>query len=193
MKLRHKIFTTIGILGAAALIILGVIVYPSAKAIDDLAKGISAQKLTIEERYLRLQQIRSSLKGLGDARQKTAALAGLAVHEGRELDFINALEAAAAEAGVEQDINLETANQKDLSKWEREIPLTLKVSGPYPSLLRYLSELERLPYMVNVRSLQLETATESRTSNPRGIVDMRIQAMVYRLSKNAPEFLNPAP
>ena len=41
------------------------------------------------------------------------------VLRGDELAFVSAIESAAP-AGVEHEIVLETANQKDLSEWERE-------------------------------------------------------------------------
>ncbi|MEK9152243.1 MAG: hypothetical protein AAB692_02660 [Patescibacteria group bacterium] len=192
MQLRQKITATIGILGVAALAVFGAIVYPSVRAIDDLGNGISQEKLHIEESYLRRQLIRKSLEALGDARKKIGPLAAMAVREGRELDFVNALEAVETGTGVSQDINLVTANQKDLSKWEREIPLLLKVSGPFPSILKYLSNVERLPYSIVVQSMQL-TESNQKIDNPLGAVDLNIQAVVYWQSKNAPAFLNSAP
>jgi Tfp pilus assembly protein PilO len=129
--------------------------------------------------------VRRSVAALQAARPKLAELGAVAVREGRELDLVSALEAAAAAANVEQDIVLETVNQRDLSPWEREIPVRLRVAGAYADVLSYLAAVERLPYSLTVQGLMIA----ARSDRPVGIVTANVTGIIYWQSKDAPPFL----
>ena len=83
----------------------------------------------------------------------------MVIVEGRELDFISSLEQAASLSGVDQNLTLETVNQKEISPWERDIPIKIKAVGSYPSILAYLERIHALPYYIVISSLDVNTAS----------------------------------
>ena len=175
--------------GATTLLLAALIGYPSVKSILDLRDGIISENLKIEERYLRRQQIKKAVDTLQSAKASIGRLESLALREGRELEFINSLEAIAAETRMEQRIQLETVNQKNLSKWEREIPVSLSLTGRYTDLLTYLDRAEHLPYGIMIGGISISTPRAAAVSNPEGLVEARIDGVIYWQSKDAPSIL----
>jgi Tfp pilus assembly protein PilO len=192
MQVNKRILVSIGILGGATLILYGAIVVPSVLAIKEANAKITEEHANIERRYLLRNIMRRSLSLLEDAKSQLTELSAAAIREGQELDFISALESAAAGSGVAQDIVLETVNQKDLSRWEKEVPLRLVVVGDYLRVLDYLRALERLPYVVIVDSLQIRTTAGAPLGGgSRGSPDVRaeIGGTVYLVTEDAPSFI----
>ncbi len=190
MLVKKRMLITIGIFGGLTLVALGVAAVPSIVAIQDLKKKIAEEQAKIDVRYALRRYIRNSVTNLADTKRRIGALAAGALQEGKELDFITALESAAAASGVRQEISLETANQKDLSSWEREIPLKLRVTGPYDRVLRHLRGLERLPYFILVESVTADAPRPSGNPADDGDVEALITGIVYWQGAGAPDFVH---
>lgn len=195
MQVNKRITVTICVLGVATLILYGAVVIPSASAIRSSEGEIGAEHAKIERRYLLRNVMRKSLTALDDTKKHLRTLAGVGIHEGEELKFINALESAATNAGIEQELQLVTVNQKDLSKWEREIPLRLSLTGDYLAVLRYLRTIEHLPYYVLIDNINVRLGSGAALApgiigSP--IVRTEISGTVYWLGESAPDFIQQA-
>lgn len=190
MLVKKRMLIAIGLFGGLTLLALGVAAVPSILAIRDLETKIAEEQGKIDVRYALRRYIRNSVTNLADTKRRIGALAAGALQEGKELEFITALEEAATKSGVNQTLSLETANQKDLSKWEREIPLKLRVVGPYDSVLRHLQALERLPYFILVDGVSADAPRASGNPAADGDVEALVTGIVYWQGAGAPDFVH---
>lgn len=190
MLVKKRMIITIGLFGGLTLAAFGVGAIPSVLAIRDLENKIAEEQAKIDVRYALRRYIRNSVTNLAATKRRIGALAAGALQEGKELEFITALEASAASSGVTQEIALETANQKEISKWEREIPLKLRISGPYTRVLRHLNAVERLPYFILVDSIAITKPRASALPSSEGDVEALVAGIVYWQGAGAPDFVH---
>ena len=112
MLISKRITVTISVLGITTAALYGAVAIPSILSIRDLRTKTAAEHAKIERRYALRDVMRNSLAGLESAKLHVAQLSSLAIKEGEELTFVNALEEAALEVGVEQDIVRVTGKNK---------------------------------------------------------------------------------
>lgn len=188
MIVRRRVFTTILVAALTALALIGAVIVPSVLAINDTKTKIAAEQANIDQQVAMFRYVRLSMANFANTTNKLATLSAMALHEGKELDFITSLEGIAQMAGVTQTINLQTSNQRELSPWEKVFPVRLNVSGTYPAVREYLRRLERLPYNVSLSGIDLAAPSQNFTNNPSGLVDAQINATVYWIGADAPDF-----
>lgn len=189
MLVNKRIIVTISVLGAASLLLIGAGVIPTVLSISELELKINNQNIAIEKRYAARQQVRDTLTALEDNKSTIAGLKHYAVIEGEELNFVSALEGVQERTGIDADISLETVNQRDLSTWEREIPIRLTMTGDYADILRFIEGVERLPYLVVIDRLGLSGTNVGSVPKP-GLVRVELNGSVYWISKLAPTFVD---
>lgn len=189
MLVQKRMLITIGLLGGLTLAAAGAIAVPSVLAIRELKTKIAEEQEKLDTRYALRRYIRDSVTNVSETKRRIGALSTGALQEGKELDFITALESASAASGVEQEIMLETANQKEISAWEREIPLKLKITGQYDRVIRHLRAVERLPYFVLVETIAFTNPRASAGAGKDGDVETNVAAIVYWQSGDAPDFV----
>jgi hypothetical protein len=192
MPVHRRLTTSITVIALATAGLVGAIAVPSALATRRIRAEIDEAKIALDQRVAMFRYIRQSSSNLEDAKRRLAVLADMAVHEGRELDFITTLEGIAQASDIEQTINLNTANQKEISLWEKEIPLQLTVMGEYDDFRSYLNAIEGLNYAVIVRSVNMISQSRTADTNPAGEVRATIDATVYWISKDSPSFAESA-
>ncbi len=185
MRANVRMIAVIGTLGTLSLALLFAVALPTAFAIRGLVGNIADAQSQIDARYGLRRYVRASTSTLNSTKQRLASLSTVALQEGHELDLITAIEKAAGAANVTQTLNLEMANQKQLSPWEREVPLNLAVKGSYPDVLRFLNAIERLPQEVVFDVIAI---TGSQNTTP-GDVTATFNGVVYWQGQNAPPFV----
>lgn len=188
MIVHKRVITSIVLVSLAAVGLVAGVAVPSALSVSGIRKQITDRKAEIDERVDMVKHIRESLTNRKIAGERLRLLSRMAVHEGDELSFVTSLESVAAKAGLEQDISLETVNQKELSTWEKVVPLRLAVKGSYPQFRRYLAALENSPYAIMIQEINMNTAGRSPNDNPDGVVSATISAQVYWIGKDAPDY-----
>lgn len=189
MLVKKRLIIISAVLGVLTLGLAGAVGIPSVVSIQGYIGKIAEEQAKIDERYALRRYIRNSLANLAETKRRLGTFSTLALQEGKELDFVRALETAARTAGVEQKLSLETVNQKDLSGWEKEVPVKIEVQGPYPAVLAYLNAIERSPYLMIVTSLQI-TQPRSGAVVKDGDVTANIAAISYWQGQNAPDFVH---
>lgn len=187
MVIRKRLIAISVILGILTLAIGGGVGIPSVLSIRGLIVKISEEQGKIDARYALRRYIRNSAANLAGTKVQLGVLSSLSLQEGRELAFVTAIEDAAQAADVEHKLVLETANQKELSLWEKEIPVKMQVHGDFPNILKFMNAVERLPYAVMTDSLQV-VSPRSTSPDREGIVDATVTGSVYWLSHAAPDF-----
>lgn len=177
MLINKRIAITTSLLGGATLLLLFGMALPIALSVRTLTGQIVGAKERIETRYTQRLRLREALDKINEARPKLLAIQRLAVRENEELEFIHALEQAAG--GLQQEIALVTANQKDLSAWERAIPFRLIVSGDFRKVVEYLDAIERLPYSVLVEGVDVGKPRQISEETPSGAIEAVITGTIY--------------
>lgn len=190
MLANKQYYISIGILLVATVGLYLGVVLPSTYKVRELHVSINAEHAKIEGRYQRRGQLRDTLKILQEVRSGVADLTSIAIHDGKELEFIRALEEAAADRNIEQDIQLKTVNQIELSEWEREVPVTLLVKGRYVDVLNYIRDIETLPYYITIDSFTFQT---SRSDKAKSFTEEPVQATlngsVYWITSDVPSII----
>ncbi|MFH2062656.1 MAG: GspMb/PilO family protein [bacterium] len=188
MTIEKRIVGTTSVLLLLTAAVVGFVILPSVRGIRQQVDDIADQQSLIEQRY----SLRNYVKRITD--DANAAAGGLErlrrtyVIENEELNFVQSMERAAALTGVQQDISLETANQTEINRWERRIPIMVRIRGQFPQVMGWLNEVEHLDYYVILDSLNVNTQKANGPTAKTGEVDTYVTGHVYWLSQSAPYF-----
>lgn len=186
MLISKRLFVSTCVLGGATLLLIGAGAIPAVLSIGSLEKKLAEEHANIELRYRTRQVVRESLSSLEGNKNSVASLKQTAIVEGEELAFISAIEAETDRSGVTAKIQLETANQRDLSSWEKDVPVNLTVTGKTADFLRFLDGLERSPYSIAIDNIDIR-----RNSSGTGPAEItaKISGSVYWIGVRAPKFV----
>jgi len=186
MLIEKSLANSIIVLAIATVLVAAGGIFVSM-SIRDLQAQTVTENEKIEKAYNLRRITASTIDTVLDVHERIAALGPVSIMEGSELDFINALETAASESRVTQVIQLETANQEELSKWEKSIPLKISVSGDYRRVILYFRQLDKLPYYLTPRSLRLSIPAQREQAGD-GLVKADFAGTVRWISKDHPAF-----
>lgn len=181
MTMKRRVHAIVASTAATILLLLGASLW-LVKAIDDDAADIESDQRRIDEQYELRRLLRGPVTDLAATKKDVGRLYSTGISEDSELEFVRALEKAAAETGVEQTISLETVNQKAESEWEKTIPVSLHLIGTYPEVLRMMNAVERLPYSLAIASVSI-------TSGQGDTVRAEVSGTVRWLGDTAPDFV----
>jgi Tfp pilus assembly protein PilO len=187
MHVKNRMIIASGVLTVLTLGIGGAIGVPSLLTARADIRRIAAAQTTLDDRFAARMTVNKTMTDIAAAKRRVAPLSAMAVQEGHELDFVTAIESAAKDSSVDEKINLVTANQIILSPWERELPVSISIGGPFTNVLTFLNSLERMPYLIIVSGVQMSPLTVGAQSS--GSVSCTISASVYWLGANAPDFV----
>ncbi|GEM_PF-2063491 len=140
------IFLTVsGLAVNAALALL--LFLPTMQEIGTLSREIVLAHSELEAQYLNRKNLLSSGEKARDVRETMRALGAQFLPDGRELDFITAVEKLAAENGVEERILL-TVNAGGKGADELRLGFDITLNGPSPAVLQTVIDLERMPTLM---------------------------------------------
>lgn len=191
MLANKQFYVSVGILSVVTVGLFLGVVLPSTFAVREIREDIDGEHIKIQERYHERGQLKETLLNLREIKSSVTALTSVAVKEGRELEFVQALEAAAGRHTIEQDIQLKTVNQIELSDWEMTVPITITAEGDFVDLLNYLRDLESLTYYINIDSFVFGS---TRTKGAKKITDEPVRATmngsVYWINDSIPKIID---
>lgn len=173
-------------LAVLALGIGGAVGIPSVLAIRKAVADIAVAQARLDDRYALRRYMSKAASDIADKKKRVAPLSKAALQENGELDFVTAIESAAATAGVDEKLTLETANQRELGPWEKEIPVTITANGPYPGVAGFIDALQRMPYLFDIATFDMGPQADKHG----GAVHLELHGMVYWLGKGAPDFVH---
>jgi len=150
MKLSQAKLVVILLTGAGLLLSAAVAFFlflPTFRELQRLSAEIIRAHSELEAQYLNRRNLLSSGAKVLTARETVNTLKPQFLPTGRELDLITAVEAIASRNGVEERLTLSV---KDGAKAADELRVGFDVtlSGPAPSVLQALVEIERMPYLL---------------------------------------------
>ncbi|OGL87879.1 hypothetical protein A3I42_03545 [Candidatus Uhrbacteria bacterium RIFCSPLOWO2_02_FULL_49_11] len=166
--LRPLIITVTSAIVAAIIGVL--IIIPAIRDIRNLNARIHTQRQALEMLYQRGQNIRTSSAEYENVKKDIPLITSSFLTLGNELEFITALEAAAAEIGVQQTINLDTAQNAPAEgappeSVSRRVLLRLDLEGTFAQLIPYLQELEAMRPYINILTIYVANASRSSLLN----------------------------
>lgn len=160
--LRQKIAVSIFVF----LIFIGIVIYftiiPSVRDIIIIKNDIYAQKVDLEMKYLKGQNLRNLTEKLIAAEERMQDIDQAFVDGSDDLKFIVTLEEIAEKNNVTQKINI--LKPENSGAIFSKVPIQIFSQGSVADQLNYLTDLERLNFYININSLEI-TSTARRNEN----------------------------
>jgi hypothetical protein len=166
------------------------IALPSIFKIRSLTDAMFEQQAEIERRYILRNYVKDTLSDIDIAQEQLESIQNTYIREGEELTFIQDMEQASFVSGVTQDLSLETVNERQITLWESEIPVRVKIKGRFTDVMGWLNEVEHLDYYVIFKTMQFTAFRTSGAQDPSGVVDVNFTGNVFWLADDAPYFLD---
>jgi len=189
MKIEKRIIVTTVVLMLLTVATGAAVAIPSVFKIRSLTQAMFDQQAEIERRYILRNYVKNTLTDIDTAHAQLESIQSTYIREGEELTFIQDMEHAASITGVTQELSLETVNQIEITLWEREIPLKVKVKGPFTQINAWLNEVEHLGYYVIFNTMSFTAFRTGGMQDLHGTVEASFSGSVFWLSKDAPYFL----
>ncbi|NCO79963.1 hypothetical protein CO116_01805 [Candidatus Falkowbacteria bacterium CG_4_9_14_3_um_filter_38_19] len=157
IDLRKKIIASVLIFLAVILSLIFFIVIPTVKEIKRMGHEIEAQRIDLETKFLKGQNLKQLTKNLNEIEPNLIKLDQVFINQNKELKFITTLEQIANANKVGQKINLGDSQPLE-NQIYKKVPVQLFTQGNFINQLNYLLELESLNYYLNIKSLELSPA-----------------------------------
>lgn len=165
---------TLGTMGAAILLIIGLVAVPAIRHILDLRMSIEETKASLQNDYDKTQQLRRSIKDLKKVAEEVKQYEKSIISVGKELDIITELENIASSHDIKQEINVSLVDPKQNGKSsqggsknlrEPHYLITFTSDGTTEQLLRYLQAIEALPYYVTIDRMDWTTSDSAKKAS----------------------------
>lgn len=188
MHIKKRMTIMSIVLGVLTLAIGGAVGIPSIFAVRKTLTDVSAAQTKLDDRYAVNRYLSKARDDIAAKKRLVAPLASVSIAETRELDFVTAVEMAAKSSGVKHNLILETASQREISPWQREIPVSMSAAGGYRSVLSFLDAMERMPYLFDIGSLSVVPSSAGPVGETGG-ASVELRGLVFWIGKDAPGFV----
>jgi Tfp pilus assembly protein PilO len=179
-SLKNKIIVIIvGFLIFISLIIF-LIVIPTVNDILEIGKEIENQRIDLEAKYIKGQNLRQLTENLEKINSQLSKLEQIFISNNRELEFITTLEGVASKNSISQKINL--GNQEDIANYDyKKTAIQLIAQSNFTNIINYLLDLESLEYYLNIKNIELTLASSKQGADvaPGAIINMFISAETF--------------
>ncbi|MBU0897947.1 MAG: type 4a pilus biogenesis protein PilO [Patescibacteria group bacterium] len=154
INLLKKIIINLIIFLSIIFTLISFIILPTIKNINHIGSEIEIQKVDLEKKYIKTQNLKQISAELNKMEPMLSKLDQVFINKNNELDFITLTEKIATINNVYQKINL-GSDQSIKNETYKKIPLQLSIQGDFINQLNYLISLESLNYYINIKSLEL--------------------------------------
>ncbi len=108
--------------------------------------------------------------------QKIKKIDALFIDAGAPIDFINFLERTAASNNLEIEINsANVVKQKDFAG--EYINFQFALTGTYTDFMRFLSQIENSPYLINITALQIKLGRQNMPRRAQIGTDLSLKVL----------------
>lgn len=171
---EKKIIISIASFAALSVIIVMAIIVPTIKYIKELDRETYNLRIALEKKNERVMSYRRANEQIEKIKKDAPQFENYLFLPGQELKLITTLEAIATKDGMTQKIN--NSNIDKITN--QKIQLSLTIIGPFEKAVKYLNDLEQLPYFINVNKLSISPQTDR--SNPNSDqVSMNLDLSLY--------------
>ncbi len=175
--LKQKIAISIVVFLVFVFIIIYFTILPSVKDILIIKNDIYAQKLDLEMKYQKGQNLRSLTEKLIRAEERIGMLDQAFVSGDDDLKFITTLEGVADNNNVSHKINLSKTDET--GNVFSKVPIQFISQGSVINQLNYLVDLETLNFYININSLEITSAAKQLDGSQFKNVSMFMSADTY--------------
>lgn len=178
MSLKKRIILFFAIVAISNFFIVYFIMIPTIIDIKKISQSIYAERVDLEKKYQKGQLLKETIENFSKIKSEKEKFEKSFITEGKELEFINALEKISENYGVSQNISLQKNQEKTSEKnFYYQLPLQMTLSGDFISILKYLSELETISYYFNIPTVNITAKDGQTTVNLIGEVFIKKQTM----------------
>jgi len=154
ISLANKPLAVAAVFAAICLALVFFVINPLITNIKETGIGIAWQGVEIDGYDQRLRKAKEFGSFVKDQRDNFKKLDALFVDSQMPLDFINALEVAARDTGVEVEFSSSLPQQKK-NEWP-SITMEAEIYGSISGILQFIEKTEMIPYLVAVESVGIE-------------------------------------
>lgn len=153
MSIRKKIIILVSIIAAAISAIAIFVIIPTIKNIKDISLKVNLMKIEVEKDYDSRITLRNAIGKLKKIQGATEDFMDICIKENEELTLITSLEDIAEKYSLAQEINLTYAKESDPAEKKNQVGIQISLKGDYINIIRYLYDLRRMPYYINLYSV----------------------------------------
>lgn len=139
------------------------IIWPSVQNIRATAALIYGEYELLEDKHRRGHEMKKVAEEYREILPSVEKLRSNALETERELDYITELERLATDNNVNTTLRLNIDNIKAENKYQN-LPYDLTISGSYQDTLKYLSQIESLPFFTQINAIKMSRNSKSDSS-----------------------------
>ncbi len=175
LSLEKKIFLTLGLFATGILLVVILVIFPMTRRITTVNRESSERRETLAAEHTTPINLREIIQTIRTLKTTTAVYPEHLFRAGDELTLITALEKIATQHQVSQKI--ETANFDAVNNQKASISVT--VNGSYTAIMRYLTDVEGMPYFITPEQITLSPAESSNPSQPVANASLHLVLSLY--------------
>lgn len=181
LSLKKKLMIRIIIVSILVCAIILLIILPEIKKIGDIREVITQQQQSIEKEHEQSKKLKQTLAELDRGLRVANQIAQATVGQGEELRIITQFEDLSESLSLNQQLSVDKKTVEPGSALRPQgiqeyYLLNISNTGKYEDLVRFIEEVERLPFFVAIESMTWQTAPE-REGVP--MVSLRFQGKVF--------------
>ena len=150
------------------------IAYPTLREIKSLSQQIYDYRLYLEKLYLQGQLLKNITEELKEVEMDFEKLSKVLIGKNQELSFITCLEKIANENQLIQNLKINTAQELNKDNY-KILPINISLQGDFFQLVKYLIELNKLDYYINIKNLSINKIRGAENSK----INILIKANSY--------------
>lgn len=175
LTLEKRIIAAIIALASVAIAIVFFIIWPTINHIKEMDKTTEDLRLYLEKKYERSLNVRATLKQVDAIKAEMVNAPKYLFHTGDDLRLMVALESVAKKNNVEQNV----ANSNLNNPATQNILIALTVTGEYDNVLKYLADLENMPYFFSVNHLVFSPTVQTGSDPKIPLFTMNLDISLY--------------
>lgn len=177
IKNRFLVSASSFLLLLIAVIIL--IVIPSISEIRLIKNQVNEERERLEKLYTKGQIRRYVQKNFENIKNDAEFLDNVILKENQELEYITSIESLAEKNNI--SITMTTGEpQKKSEQSFSELEFIFSVSGSWKNIIKWIEDVELLPYYTNMSEISITTNNQQEQNNRR-VANATIKATTYWL------------
>lgn len=156
MTSLQKSFVPTVIFFVLAIVIFIWIGAPAKNQLPQLRQTINERRGQLDA-YLKINAKQKTLNPETSNNDSLQIIKQAALPQGKELELITSIEKLADQRRVTEKLRLDEGKPSGSNGWEKSL-IYLEIHGSFASIVNYLRDLERLPYVLAFNSLKVSQA-----------------------------------
>lgn len=179
LTLQKRLRIIIALLGLVVIGILGGVIYPNVRSILQLQQEVDQTEAFLESQYQKTRRMERTITDLDAVVSSTAAYTSLTIPQGQELQLIETFESLATTYNIEQTLSVNYSEQKDSAVQLPFYTFTFLNHGLFSSHIAYLDALSRLPYVVDIDSIDVQRRNNNGAADELAQTTLRFSLKIY--------------